>query len=83
MAKSKRILFSFDSRNYRNLRDLVAIGRFSTTSDAVRDAVQVARALHDQAQEGYTEIVVRNPKTQQERVVIVPSLQGPVDDTGG
>lgn len=75
MAKSKRVLFTFDQRNYRNLEELTGFGRFSSASDAVKDALQLARTLQIQAQQGYTEVVVRNPDTREERVLVVPSLQ--------
>jgi Arc/MetJ-type ribon-helix-helix transcriptional regulator len=77
MARSKRILFSFDPRNERNLRELTEAGGFPTASDAVRDALTVARALQSQSQQGFTEVVVRNPATNQERVVVLPSFSVP------
>ncbi len=75
MARSKRVLFTFDQRNYRNLEELTGFGSFSSASDAVKDALQLARTLQMQAQQGYTEVTVRNPETKQERVVVVPSFQ--------
>lgn len=77
MARSKRILFTFDPRNYRNLRELTEAGGFPTTSDAVRDALTIARALQSQSQQGFTEVVVRNPGTNQERVIVLPSFSVP------
>jgi hypothetical protein len=74
MSKSKRVLFTFDPRNYNNLRELTDSGGFPSASDAVRDALHVARALQAQAQQGFTEFLVRNPKTGQERVLVLPSL---------
>lgn len=80
MAKSKRVLFTFDPRNYNNLRELTDSGGFPSASDAVRDALNVARALQAQAQQGFTEVLVRNPKTSQERVLVLPSLSLPKAD---
>ncbi len=75
MAKSKRVLFTFDSRSYANLKELTEQGAFASMADTVRDSLQTTRALHSQAKHGFTELVLRNPDTKQERVVIIPSLQ--------
>lgn len=72
MARSKRILFTFDPRSHRNLRELTDAGGFPSASDAVRDSLRVARALQDQARQGFTEVVVRNPVTKQEKVMVLP-----------
>jgi len=72
MARSKRILFTFDPRSHQNLRELTGVGGFPSASDAVRDALRVARALQDQARQGFTEVVVRNPVTQQEKTMVLP-----------
>lgn len=76
MAKgtSKRVVFTFDERSYSNLRALQDGGQFSTQADAVRDSVLIARGLQSQMEQGFTEVVVRNPNTGDERVAIVPSL---------
>jgi Arc/MetJ-type ribon-helix-helix transcriptional regulator len=70
MPRSKRVLFSFDPRNYRNLQALTAVGGFTSPSDAVRDALRLARALQAQAEKGFSEVVVRNPGTKEERVIV-------------
>ena len=75
MAKSKRVLFTFDARNYEDLRSVTNFGQFSNASDAVKDALQLSRALHSQAQKGFTDVIVRNPTTKEERVLVLPSLQ--------
>jgi len=74
MTRSKRVLFTFDPRNYNNLRELTDSGGFQSASDAVRDALHVARFLQLQAQQGFTEVLVRNPQTNQERVIALPYL---------
>lgn len=75
MAKSKRMLFTFDSRSYANLKDLTEQGTFASMADAVRDALQTSQALQSQAKQGFTEFVLRNPETLQERVIVIPNLK--------
>ncbi len=77
MAKSKRILFTFDPRSHQNLRELTDVGGFPSASDAVRDALRIARSLQDQARLGFTEVVVRNPVTNKEKVMVLPSSSLP------
>jgi hypothetical protein len=83
MPKSKRVLFTFDPRNYNNLLEVTNNGGFQSAADAVRDALQVIRSLQQQAAQGFTEVVTRNPQTGQERVIVLPSFGLGVPDTRG
>jgi Arc/MetJ-type ribon-helix-helix transcriptional regulator len=74
MPKTQRVLFSFDERSLDSLKRLTEQGRFSSLADTVRESLQVSRALQAQAQQGFTEVVVRNPETKEERVVVIPNL---------
>ena len=75
MAKSRRVVFTFDERSFESLEKLTEQGRTGSMAHTVRDSLQVARALQSQAQNGYTEVVVRNPETNEERVLVIPNLQ--------
>jgi hypothetical protein len=75
MAKAQRVVFSFDERSYDSLQQIKDRGRFSSLGEAVRDSLQISRALQSQASQGFSEIVVRNPETKEERVIVVPNLQ--------
>jgi Arc/MetJ-type ribon-helix-helix transcriptional regulator len=74
MPKTQRVLFSFDERSLDSLKRLTEQGRFSSMADTVRKSLQVSRALQAQAEQGFTEVVVRNPETKEERVVVIPNL---------
>ena len=41
----------------------------------VRESLQISRALQMQAGQGFTEVRVRNPETNEERVLVIPTLQ--------
>ena len=75
MAKTQRVVFSFDERSYDSLQQIKDRGRFSSMGEAVRESLQISRALQSQASQGFSEIVVRNPETKEERVNVVPNLQ--------
>jgi hypothetical protein len=72
---AKRIVFSFDDKSLGSLEQVKEKGRFSSLGTAVRESVLINQTLHDQASEGFSEVVVRNPKTKQEKTIIIPSLQ--------
>lgn len=76
MAKAtKRVVFSFDERSLESLEKLTEQGRFSSMADTVRESLTVSRALQSQANQGYTEVLVRNPETNEERVLVIPTMQ--------
>jgi Arc/MetJ-type ribon-helix-helix transcriptional regulator len=75
MPKNKRVVFSFDERSLESLEKLTQQGRFSSMADTVRESLQISRALQSQAGQGFTEVVVRNPETNEERVLVIPTLQ--------
>lgn len=72
--KSKRVAFTFDDRSLRTLEQMTADGRYGSMADCVRESLQITRALSLQARRGFTEIIVRNPATGAERVVVIPRL---------
>jgi|GEM_PF-813605 len=83
MSKNKRVVFSFDERSLESLQKLTEQGRFSSMADTVRESLQISRALQSQAGQGFTEVMVRNPETNEERVIVIPALQAPTAKTGG
>ena len=72
MAKKQRVVFSFDARSLEKLDELTKEGGYSSMAEAVRESLQVWRALHKQAQNGFTEIVARKPGTSEERILVMP-----------
>jgi hypothetical protein len=74
MAKTQRVMFSFDERSLESLQRIRDQGRFSSMGEAVRESLQISRALQSQASQGFSEIIVRNPETKEERVIVIPTL---------
>jgi hypothetical protein len=75
MSKKQRVVFTFDDRSLESLKRIKEQGHFDSLADTVRESLRVSRALQTQAEQGYTEVVVRNPKTKEERVIIIPTFQ--------
>ena len=75
MPKTRRVVFSFDERSLDSLERLTEQGHFSSMGETVRESLQIARALQSQATQGFTEVVVRNPETGEERVMVIPNLR--------
>ena len=75
MAKSRRVVFTFDERSLDSLERLTRQGAYSSMADAVRDSLRLRRALQQQAEQGFVELVVRNPKTREERVLVIPETE--------
>ncbi len=75
MAGSKRVAFTFDERSLKTLEQMTSEGDYTSMADTVRESLQINRALQSQAKHGYTEVIMRNPDTGEERVVVIPRLQ--------
>lgn len=73
--ESKRVAFTFDMNSLEALEEMKEEGHYSSLAETVRDSLQINRALQTQAKKGYNEIIVRDPETGNERVLVIPSLQ--------
>jgi len=74
MTTKKRVVFTFDERSLESLERIKEQAKFGSLADAVRNSLQVSRALQQQAEQGYTEVIVRNPESKEERVIVIPNL---------
>lgn len=72
--KTRRVEFTFDDRSVRTLARMTEDGQYSSMADCVRESLQITRALHLGARQGFTEVRVRNPSTNREREVVIPRL---------
>ena len=75
MAKSRSVVFTFDERSLDSLERLTKQGAYSSMADAVRDSLRLRRALQQQAEQGFVELVVRNPQTREERILVIPGTE--------
>lgn len=68
---TKRVVFTFDERSYHELHLLKTIGGFPSLAEALRVSLMIRRGLQSQAAQGFTEVVVRQPGTGLERVMVL------------
>lgn len=73
-ARSKRVAFTFDDRSFKTLEQMTESGNFSSMAETVRESLEISLALQNQAKKGYIEVIMRNPETGEERVVVIPRL---------
>ena len=72
---TKRVQISFDPASQQILERMTEdVTAFRSMADTVRESVKVCRALLRQADDGYTQVVVRNPESGAERTIIIPFL---------
>jgi hypothetical protein len=72
---SQRVVFTFDDSSLESLKQIQERGDFSSMGTAVRDSIQISEVLQDQVADGFTEVVLRNPRTKQEKTLVIPSLR--------
>jgi len=72
---AQRVVLTFDANSLDSLKQLQERGEFSSIGTAVREAVQLSEVLQEQVDDGYSEVVLRNPKTNQEKILVIPSLR--------
>ena len=75
-AKEKtRIVFTFDEDSLAGLEEIKEDGNYSCFAETVRDSLQITRSLQKLAKRGYSETIVRDPKTQEERLLIILTIR--------
>ena len=73
--KSRRVAFTFDDSSVKTLQQMTEGGSYSSLADCVRESLLIASVLQRGAQEGFTQVIVRNPHTQAEREIVIPRLR--------
>ncbi|UQN10318.1 hypothetical protein [Deinococcus sp. QL22] len=74
-STSKRVEFTFDALSFATLSTMTQEGQYSSMADCVRESLLVNHTFQQLARQGFTEVIVRNPQSGAERVVVIPRLQ--------
>ena len=71
MAKTdKRVIFTFAPESLAVLEKFQEDGGYESLAATVKDSLQILQVLQQCTQQGYTELIVRNPETDAEKVVL-------------
>lgn len=73
--ENRRIIFTFDEVSYANLVTLGAAFHFNSMAETVRAALRLVNTFKNQFENGFTEIIVRNPNTGAERILVGDFLE--------
>ena len=77
VTKKRRVVFTFDEPSLESLEEITKTARFASLGETVKESLRVSRALQKQAGDGFSEVVVRNPKSREERILVVPNFGSP------
>jgi len=72
---SQRVVFSFDEDSLQTLTSVKERGGFPSLGMAVRESIQLSDFLQNLVDKGFSEIIVKNPDTNQEKTIVISSLQ--------
>jgi len=72
--KTKRVAFTFDERSFKTLEEMTEEGQYSSMAECVRESLQITQILSELAGQGFSQLAVRRPGTNMERVIVVPRL---------
>jgi hypothetical protein len=71
------VTFSFDPASASALDRIVEKGGFGSWGVAVREALRILEALQLQAEQGFTELIVRQPDHKQQRLMMTNVIMQP------
>jgi hypothetical protein len=74
LSMAQRIVFTFDDSSLDLLKQVQRRADLPSMAAALQDSLQINEFLQDQAEAGFSEVVLRNPTTSKEMKVSIPSL---------
>jgi hypothetical protein len=72
---SHRVVFTFDPGSYKVLQELTKELNLGSDASTIREALRIIRAIQTQADEGYSDVIVQNPNTFDQKKLIIPVLE--------
>ena len=73
---SKRVVFTFEAESFSALEKLQEDGDYPSLAETVKDSLKILLAVQKQAEQGYMELIVRNPSTDGEKLVLDYKAKG-------
>lgn len=71
----KKVIFTFSNNNLEILHKISQEGGFDDLTETINEGLKILRCLQQQAKEGYSEILVINPDTNETRNIISDHLK--------
>lgn len=68
------VLLTFDDGSLATLTQMTTDGHYTDPADTLRESLQITATFMTQAKRGFSEVIVRNPRTGDERTVEIPRL---------
>ena len=73
---SKRVVFTFEAESFSSLEKLQEDGDYLSLAETVKDSLKILWVIQQQAKRGYTELIVRNPSTDTEKLILDYKVKG-------
>jgi hypothetical protein len=71
----QQVVFAFDQEALASLQRITKRGGFKDMGAALAEYGETSRIIHEQAEEGFSELVLRNNKAGQEKKLTLSSVQ--------
>jgi len=73
--KTRQVVFTFDEDSIRTLEEMTEEGQYSCMAECVKESLQITQLFSGLARKGFTQVVMRRPGSDTERVLVVPRLE--------
>ena len=70
------MVFTFEAESFSSLEKLQEEGDYPSLAETVEDSLKILWAVQKQAKQGYTELIVRNPSTDDEKLILDYECKG-------
>ena len=70
------MVFTFEAESFSALEKLQEDGDYPSLAETVKDSLKILWAVQKQAKQGYTELIVRSPNTDTEKLVLDYKAKG-------
>ena len=70
-----RVVFTFDGRSLEVLKKMTEESHLPSMAATVRAALRICNTLQTQATKGFSDVIVRNPTTGAERMIVIDFLE--------
>jgi hypothetical protein len=68
--ESTRVIFTFDKDSLDAMRNMQAKLGFKSLAETVRESLRLANALQEQAEEGFSNVILRDKAGRERKLVI-------------